>query len=293
MPPLRPLFRWGVRRSLRARRQPHLGSPGDFGLAFSTERIATANGKTLHAWLIPALATAPRPAPALIVVHGWGGNSDLMLPLAPALHAAGMALLLLDTRCHGTSDDDTFASLPRFAEDTANAFDWLASRPEIDSRRIALLGHSVGAAAVLLAATWREQIAAVVSLAAFAQPAEMMRRWMAGQKLPKHVVVYILGYVEQTIGYRFDDIAPLATLPRLRCPVLLVHGEHDAVTPVSDAYLLQAVRSHDPARLLIGPGGHDSMEAFLTLVNEVVDFLTVALARVTVSGKQTFSDTPG
>ena len=274
VPPLRPLFHWGIRRSLRAPRLPHMRSPADFGLAFSTERIATANGKRLHAWLIPAPASAPQPAPALIVVHGWGGNADRMLPLAPALHAAGMTLLLLDTRCHGVSDDDTFASLPRFAEDTAHAFDWLAARPEIDPSRIALLGHSVGAGAVLLAATWREQVAAVVSLAAFAHPADMMQRWMVERGLPDHAIGdHILRYVQQTIGYRFDDIAPLTSLPRLRCPVLLVHGEHDTVVPVSDAQRLLAARSHDRVHLLIGPGGHDSMDAFLTVVDEVAGFL--------------------
>ncbi|MGC8507633.1 MAG: alpha/beta hydrolase [Thiomonas sp.] len=273
-PPLRPLLHWGLRRSLRAPRLAHTRNPADFGLAFSSVRIPSANGKRLHAWLIPAPASVPQPRPALVIVHGWGSNSDLMLPLAPALHAAGLTLLFIDTRCHGASDDDTFASLPRFAEDTVHAVDWLAARPDIDPGRIALLGHSVGAGAVLLAASWRAQIAAVVSLAAFAHPADMMRRWMAEQDLPDAVIgPHILGYVQRTIGYRFDAIAPINTLPQLRCPVLLMHGEHDTVVPVADAHRLLAAAGAGKVQLHIGPGGHDSMEAFLAVIDRVSDFL--------------------
>jgi pimeloyl-ACP methyl ester carboxylesterase len=274
-PPLRPLLNWGLRRSLRAPRLAHTRSPADLGLRFTAERIPSANGKRLHAWLIPAPDRAAQPAPALVIVHGWGSNSDLMLPLAPALHAAGLSLLFIDTRCHGASDDDTFASLPRFAEDTVHAVDWLAAQPQIDPLRIALLGHSVGAGAVLLAASWRAQTAAVVSLAAFAHPAEMMRRWMAEKNIPDAVIgPYILRYVQRTIGYRFDTIAPLTTLPQLHCPVLLMHGEHDTVVPVADAHRLQAAAGNSKVQLHIGPGGHDSMEAFLRAMPEVTRFLS-------------------
>lgn len=283
-PPLRPLLNWGLRRSLRAPRLAHTRSPADLGLAFTRARIPSANGKSLHAWLIPAPASTPRPAPALVVVHGWGSNSDLMLPLAPALHAAGLTLLFIDTRCHGASDADTFASLPRFAEDTVHAVDWLAARSDIDPSRIALLGHSVGAGAVLLAASWRAQTAAVVSLAAFAHPADMMQRWMAEQALPDTVLgPYILRYVQRTIGYRFDAIAPIAVLPQLRCPVLLMHGEHDTVVPVADAHRLRAAAGAGKVQLHTGPGGHDSMEAFLAVMDQVSAFLTTHCVAATAS----------
>ena len=272
--PLRPLLHWGLRRSLRAPRLAHTRRPADFGLRFTAQRIATANGKTLHTWYIPAVGEGAHLAPALLVVHGWGSNADLMLPLAPALHAAGFALLFIDTRCHGASDDDTFASLPRFAEDAVHAMDWLAAQPGIDPRRIALLGHSVGAGAVLLAANWRPQTAAVVSLAAFAHPAEMMQRWMAAQQLPDAVIgPYILDYVQRTIGHRFDAIAPLTTVARLHCPVLLMHGRDDTTVPVEDAQRLYDAAPPGRARLHLGPGEHDDMEAFLRALPEVVGFL--------------------
>ncbi|HMU17308.1 MAG TPA: alpha/beta hydrolase, partial [Thauera aminoaromatica] len=170
----RALVHWGIRKGLAAPRVPHHTDPGALGLAFETLRIGTEHGKSLHAWFIPApgsacdgsdhaaspgadLADGERDdaraefesAPAVVVMHGWGGNAALMLPLARPLHEAGYATLFVDARCHGASDDDSFASLPRFAEDTEHAFAWLSAREGVDPARIALLGHSVGAGAVL------------------------------------------------------------------------------------------------------------------------------------------------
>jgi hypothetical protein len=43
-------------------------------------------------------------------------------------------------------------------------------------------------------------------------------------RLPYPVIGwYVLCHVQKLIGARFDGIAPLHTLPRVRCPVLLVH----------------------------------------------------------------------
>ena len=163
----RALVHWGIRKGLAAPRVPHHTDPGALGLAFETLRIGTENGKSLHAWFIPGPAraavaeaeVATAAAPAVLVMHGWGGNAALMLPLARPLHEAGYATLFVDARCHGASDDDSFASLPRFAEDTEHAFAWLYTRAGVDPARIALLGHSVGAGAVLFAASvyfvWR------------------------------------------------------------------------------------------------------------------------------------------
>ena len=227
----RALVHWGIRKGLAAPRVPHHTDPGALGLAFETLRIGTENGKSLHAWFIPAPGRAavagadaaapaemariepgvsPAAAPAVVVMHGWGGNAALMLPRARPLHEAGYATLFVDARCHGASDDDSFASLPRFAEDTEHAFAWLATQPGVDPARIALLGHSVGAGAVLFAAARTPQVAAVVSVAAFSHPAAMMRRWLATVHIPYWPLgAYILAYVQRVIGFRFAAIAPV------------------------------------------------------------------------------------
>jgi dipeptidyl aminopeptidase/acylaminoacyl peptidase len=276
---LRALGHRGIRAGLAAPRIPHDRTPAALDLAFETVRIDTANRRRLHAWLIAPAADSGTPHPAVIVMHGWGGNAAMMLPLARPLHEAGFAALFIDARCHGASDDDSFASLPRFAEDLEHALAWLAARAEIDAGRIAFIGHSVGAGAALLAASRRPDVAAVVSVSAFSHPAAMMRRWLATRRIPERPVGrYILDYVQRTIGHRFDDIAPVATIGRVRCPVLLVHGADDDVVPLEEARQIYAARTHDAVELLVLSGEHDSFADLEQHMGRLTGFLRVALA---------------
>jgi dipeptidyl aminopeptidase/acylaminoacyl peptidase len=276
----RGVLRWGIRASLAAPRMAHDRTPADCGLPFETVRIDTANGRRLHGWLIPpATGTALR-CPTVIVLHGWGGNAAMMLPLARPLCEAGFASLFVDARCHGASDNDSFASLPRFAEDVEHAIRWLTRRSDIDTRRIGLIGHSVGAGAVLLAASRRPEVAAVVSVAAFSHPAAMMRRWLTQKRIPERPLGrYVLDYVQETIGYRFDDIAPVATIARVICPVLLVHGADDEVVPLKEAQQIFAARAHEAVELLVLSGDHDSFADLERHLERLIDFLRRAMAQ--------------
>lgn len=272
---------WGIRRGLAAPRVVTETEPD--GLPFQTVRIPTKNGKQLFAWLIPAGASnlplgsnafGSSDSPALILMHGWGGNAAAMLPLASPLHAAGYTLLLLDARCHGRSDGDTFASLPRFAEDIEAAVSWLAGQPGIDPQQLGLVGHSVGAGAALLAASRSPAIKAVISLAAFAHPAAMMRRWLQWKRIPYWPFgYYILAYVQKVIGYRFDQIAPCRTIASVTCPVLLVHGSEDRIVPLADAQQIYNARQSDCVELLVVPGSHDDYGDLRRPIAELLDFL--------------------
>jgi dipeptidyl aminopeptidase/acylaminoacyl peptidase len=263
---------WFIRSSLAAPRCLETGVPD--GLPWREVRITTVRGKTLFGWFIPAGDHAP----ALAVVHGWGGNAEMMLPLAKPLHAAGYALLFFDARSHGRSDGDSFASLPRFAEDLEHAVDWLRNQAEVDTRRIAVVGHSVGAGAALLLASRRQELLAVVSLAAFAHPAAMMRRWLASNRIPYWPLgAYVLAYVQHVIGYRFDDIAPCHTIRNVNCPVLLAHGTEDEMVPASEAQEIYVNRRTDQVELLLMPGSHDEYSDMERHIETVIVFLDRAV----------------
>lgn len=265
-----------IRASLAAPRIAESGVPE--GLPWQEVSIPARGGKSLFGWLIPAGEAAP----AIVILHGWGGNAEMMLPLAAPLHAAGYALLMIDARSHGRSDVDTFSSLPRFAEDLAEATAWLRCQPGIDTGRVAVLGHSVGAAACLLYASRQHDLTAVVSIAAFSHPAAMMRRWLKFKHIPYWPLgAYILFYVQQVIGYRFDAIAPRHTIRLTNCPILLAHGEADAMVPVSEAQEIFANRPDESVELLLMPGSHDQYEDIEQHMNRLVEFLDTAMLRTT------------
>ena len=273
-----------ILRRLRAPRLAHHGSPSALGLDAQALRLQTAGDKTLFAWFVPALGAGP--APAVVVMHGWGANASLMLPAAAPLHAAGFAVLLLDARCHGASDDEDFTSLPRFAEDIETGLDWLKQQPGVDGARLAIMGHSVGAGAALLCAARRTDVRAVVSLSAFAHPREVMRRFLAEARIPYPVLGwYVLRHVQRVIGARFDEIAPLTSMRRIRCPVLLVHGTHDEVVPFNDARRLQAAGLPGAVQCLSVTGGYDPSQAMEAHFPELIDFLQRSLATAAAPDK--------
>jgi dipeptidyl aminopeptidase/acylaminoacyl peptidase len=281
---------WGLRRlghpailrGLRAPRVPHDDTIAALGLPqerLHKLQLPGPHGARLVAWLAMPLHVPAAGAPAVLAMHGWGANASMMGPVVAPLLDAGMAVLLLDARCHGESDDEVFTSMPRFAEDIEAALRWLGCRSSIDGRRIALLGHSVGAAAALLHAaheTATPPVRAVVSLSAFAHPQEVMRRWLAAHRLPYPVIGwYVLRHVQHVIGANFDDIAPLHTIAGVACPVLLVHGRNDSTVPFSDALRLQLAAQR--AELLAVAGDHDLREDVATQSAAIVDFLRRAL----------------
>lgn len=251
------LRRWLLQR-FAVPREAHAATPADYGLVAIEVGLPARDGRRLHGWFVPAAGGTP--ASAVLVMHGWGANASLMLPLARPLHDANHAMLLIDARGHGASEDIDFMSLPRFAEDVAAGLDWLGGRHDVDRARLSLVGHSVGAAAVLLEASRRDHLNAVIALSSFAHPRDMMRRHLSAMGLPWYPLgALVTAWVQRLIGARFDDIAPLTTLPRVRCPVLLAHGLYDDTVPFAEAERLAASR---PGTTLIRvDAGHDLSEA--------------------------------
>lgn len=265
------LFYAAPRMFKRAFAPPHrevAQTPDLLGLPNEAVWLTSVTGTQLHAWFIPV----EHPAPVVIVLHGWGGNASLMLPLAPHLHSAGFHSLFVDARNHGLSEHDTFVSMPRFAEDLEVAADWVRHRHEVTA--IGALGHSVGAGAVILSASRSDRYGAVVSVSSFAHPGEMMREQM--DRLPAPLLNMIMEAVQRTIGYRFETFAPRYRLPQVDAPVMLMHGDSDPVVPVADLLELSAIRP-DAEVVVVRDGGHSDLAPFEPYVQQITDFFRAHL----------------
>lgn len=126
-----------------------------------TVRITVPEGHTLEGtYSVPAGASAANPVPGVVLVTGSGpqdrdesimGHRPFEV-LADALARKGIAVLRCDDRGFGASTGDfASATIDGFASDAAFAFLTLASKPEVDPARVAILGHSEGASAAALA----------------------------------------------------------------------------------------------------------------------------------------------
>ncbi|NKB88255.1 MAG: alpha/beta fold hydrolase [Acidobacteria bacterium] len=98
-----------------------------------------------------ALLTHPgEPTPAVIVVHGFAGSRPMMTGYGYTLAHAGYTVMLIDLPGLGQSE----LSFDRGAQVQAihDAYEVLRQQPEVDASRVGLLGHSMGAGAVIRAA---------------------------------------------------------------------------------------------------------------------------------------------
>ncbi|MCL4263851.1 MAG: alpha/beta fold hydrolase [Anaerolineae bacterium] len=114
-------------------------------------RPLTQNGVPMRL-IAPADAL---PAPGVIIAHGFSGSQQLMLGFAYTLARAGYATLLLDFDGHAANPAPLGGEMTRGAAALqANmdaAYAALIAQPEVDGRRVALLGHSMGSGAAMTA----------------------------------------------------------------------------------------------------------------------------------------------
>jgi dienelactone hydrolase len=138
------------------------------------ERGGPAHGDLLLAGGVPATLTLPgrggvgvqaafhhppprgaRP-PAIVLMHGFAGDRLSLSSLARRLAASGYAVLAIDASGHGENRNPWrggFVRSDAFQGELAAAVDHLRLSPFVDSERIALMGHSMGAGAALDFAT--------------------------------------------------------------------------------------------------------------------------------------------
>src|SRR5215212_11636312 len=104
--------------------------------------------------------------PCFLVLHGFGGNKDTNNSETPARMLAdwGYVTLRWDMRGCGQSEGERgrVICLDQ-VEDTRSALSYMASRPEVDPDRIAVVGSSFGGAVSVYTAGVDRRVAAVIS----------------------------------------------------------------------------------------------------------------------------------
>lgn len=183
----------------------------------------------------------------------------------------GFDVFAFDFRNQGASDRHAgYEPMPwvtRFElEDVRAAVNYLASRPDADSRGVGLLGISRGGTAALCAAADDPRIACVVTDGAF--PLEemqlhYMRRYMEIYlyfswllaKLPDHTLGTFCRWARFIVGWRrgckFLHVTQMTR--RTRQPVFMIHGERDTYVPIKVVHELRTSLGRKP-RLWVVPG---------------------------------------
>jgi pimeloyl-ACP methyl ester carboxylesterase len=253
---------------------PHKQDPLSMGIPFEEVYFKTKNDRTLYGWQINTDSEHERPV--IILVHGWSRNVERILPYIGMLHKK-FNLLAFDSRSHGSSDEDTYSSMPRFAEDILSAVEFVRShKPHC---KIGVLGLSMGGAASIYASSKDDRIKAVVTVGAFAHPADVMRLEFKKRHIPYFPLVWFLfEYIQYVMKDRFDNFAPEKNIARSKASILLVHGTEDQTAPVEQAKRLYDASALDRTELLLLEGmGHSDCHEYPGIDDHIREFLLAKL----------------
>ena len=203
-------------------------------------------------------------APAVLLVHGWGGRATQMRRFVARLTAAGFRVIAYDQPAHGLSEG-RLTGLPDFA-------DVLLAMARHHGRVHAVISHSLGgpAAAIALARGLAATRAVLIS-----PPSDLVgysRRFAHWLALPERVRRSMQAAIEERFGVRWSELEIARVAPLLRAEALVIHDRQDTQVPWKQG---AALARHWPgARLMSTAGlGHGRILEDDAVARAAVDFI--------------------
>ena len=219
--------------------------------------LEIAGGANVVAWASPGAVVNPGERPAVLFFHGNGENLETMsrARLYDRMADLGVHFLAVDYPGYGRSTGQ-----PSQASLTAAGlagFDRLRER--FPGSPVIVLGWSLGAAVAMQTAAGRVgEVDRLILLSA----------WDDLETLGKvHVPGWMVGL---SLRDAYDSLAAAATL---ECPVLMVHGEEDAIIPIAHGRRLAGAFSEPPRFVEVPDTGHNDLLARQLVWAEISGFL--------------------
>lgn len=238
------------------------------------ERMVTAeDGTRLQTWFLPSPSLRDGlvdRAPLVVICPGSRTQIDELTPLLrPIAMQADVSLLLLNYRGYGRSEAKTSVTRRTTLIDARAVLDHAFQRADVDPRRIALMGYSLGSVPALALAAQSTEVPAVVIGGVYGRASDVLAD---------------SGYGSLTwlIGSNHDPVDSASGMTGR--PVFLFHGEEDRDVPPYHALELGAALLRSGADLelhLVANRNHYDVLAPESSLNEDL----IAFLRKTLHGK--------
>ena len=224
----------------------------------------------VHGWL----KRGERGGGVILLVHSIRSNRVEMLSRAKFLNAQGYGVLLVDLQAHGETLGERITFGIRESEDVEAAVAYL--RENFPSERIAAIGVSLGAAAIMLARhPLRLDAVVLESLHPTIEEAVENRLRLHLGKFGPLFSPLLLWQLSYRLDLPPEALNPITRMGDLDAPLLLISGTDDRHTTVAETRrLFEAARQ--PKEMWIVPGGgHFNMHAYAGREYEdrILDFL--------------------
>lgn len=255
-------------------------TPDRHGLKYEEVSFPSRDGTRLSGWFIPAVG---KPRGTVIHFHGNAQNMTAHFGFVSWLPSRGFNLFVFDYRGYGKSAGS--AGRRGVYQDSLAALDYVSTRPDIDQKRLLVLGQSLGGANAIaaLAARLSGGIRAVAIDSAFASYRGMVRDKIA--EMP--FLSFFKGPLSRLlIGNDYSADAVIASIAPT--PLLIIHGTKDSVVPYSHGQRLFEL-AREPKQFWTIEGA-DHTEAFADSTSEyctrLVAFFDAALAGSVTAGNK-------
>jgi pimeloyl-ACP methyl ester carboxylesterase len=227
-------------------------TPDDLGLASESLRFSVRDERRgtsipIAAWWIACPLPTRR---CVVILHGYGDAKVGGIAWAPMWQRLGFHVLAIDLRAHGESGG--VHSTAGFFErhDVAAVLNELRQARPTQSEQVVLFGVSLGAAVAINVAAERDDLAAIVVEAPFADYRSAIAAHAQIMQMPLPTLQPLAVRLAEWIsGADFAAVRPADHLPRVRCPVLLIHGGDDPFVPRDDVHALDAAMQRRPESL--------------------------------------------
>ncbi|MBW4422867.1 MAG: alpha/beta hydrolase [Myxacorys californica WJT36-NPBG1] len=192
-------------------------------------RIPVAGTEKISAVYLPNAEAAY----TLLYIHGNAEDLGDIRPVLERLNSWGFSVFAYDYRGYGTSDGKP--SEDNAYQDADVAYRYLTQQLKIPPEQIILYGRSIGGGSATDLAS-RHSVGGLILESTFTSAFRV-------------VVPFSL--------LPFDKFSNLDKLPKVRCPILVMHGQADQTIPIQHSQTLYNAASEPKMSLWVAGAGHD------------------------------------
>lgn len=197
----------------------------------------------------------------VLLMHGHDCLPGSLFPVGKMFLDMGFNLFMPEMRANGASGGDAFTFGAKESED---ALLWLNKIIEIfgEDCRILISGNSLGGATTLLTCakpSLPKQVKCAIEDCSFTDVKEM---FVCGglNVLPRFThaaVIAAAGVIaKRRAGFSFADASPINAVPKIKLPVLFIHGGDDKFVPESMCEQLFTAKTGLKEKLIVQGAGH-------------------------------------
>jgi abhydrolase domain-containing protein 17 len=172
-------------------------------------------------------------AHTLLYIHGNASDLGDVRPLLERLHSFGFSVFAYDYRGYGTSDGKP--SEHNAYQDAEAAYAYLTQQLEIPPQQLIVYGHSLGGGSA----------------------AELASRHSIGGLILESTFTSAFRVVVPFPLLPFDKFSTLDKLRKVRCPLLVMHGQVDRTIPFHHGQTLYEAASEPKLFLWVAGADHN------------------------------------